>query len=174
MSITYGKFTVDPTTLPPKSLEALLSRGLTHYLGNEQNSKVSTKAKKDAEAGNPWADDEKAKALADAQEEAFVALVAGTVGTRVGGPRLDPYEKALRDIAGEEVAEMLRKAGHKVPKGKEIVTVKGQALTFADLVARRVGDERHSDRLAKAAKARVAEIERRAKGVAEESIDDLI
>lgn len=174
MTITYGKFTIDPTTLPPKSLEALISRGLTHYLGNEQNSKVSTKAKKDAEAGNAWADDEKAKALADAQEEAFAALVAGTIGTRVGGPRLDPYEKALRDIAGEEVAELLRKNGSKVPKGKETLTYKGAEYTFAELVARRIGDERHTERLAKAAKARVTEIERRAKGVAEESIDDLI
>ena len=41
MQVTYGTHTLDFTKLPAKSLEAMLKRGVTHFLGNEQASKVS-------------------------------------------------------------------------------------------------------------------------------------
>ena len=38
--IQYGNVKIDTAHLPPASIQALLSRGLAHYLGNEQNAKV--------------------------------------------------------------------------------------------------------------------------------------
>ena len=171
MSIhTYGAFTIDTTTLPAKSLEALISRGITHYLGNEQASKVSTWVKTQSDEGVTIAEDEKEAKKLELVTAAHAALLDGTIGTRVGGPKLDPLTKALRDIAGEEVANILKGAGQKVPKGKETVHVKGEDLTFADLVSRRIENPAHAERLAKAAKKRVAE----AKSAGENaSLDDL-
>lgn len=168
----YGNFAFDTASLPEKSLEALISRGVTHYLGNEQASKVSAFAKKHLEEhGAPLADDEKAAKQAELVQAAYEALLAGTIGNRVGGPKLDPITRATRDIAGEEISAMLKKAGQKIPKGKETISVKGQDLTFAELVDRRIASEAHGERIAKAAKQRVAAA---AKAVeANEDLEDL-
>lgn len=159
MSIhTYGNLSIDTTAIPAKSLEALISRGVTHYLGNEQASKVSgwiKKFKEDNADAEP-AKDEIAAKKAEFVSAAHAALLDGTIGTRTGGPKLDPLTRATRDIAGEEISAMLKKAGQKVPKGKETIEVKGQALTFADLVDRRIASEAHGARIAKEAKARVS------------------
>jgi hypothetical protein len=166
----YGDFTIDTAAIPAKSLEALISRGVTHYLGNEQASKVSGWAKKVLEEtkAEPSEDEIKVK-KAEFVAAAHAALLDGSIGTRTGGPKLDPLERATRDIAGEEISAMLKKAGQKVPKGKETITVKGQELTFSDLVDRRIASEQHGERIAKDAKARVAKTAK----VAEEGLDDL-
>lgn len=172
MSIhTYGNLSIDTSAIPAKSLEALISRGVTHYLGNEQASKVSGAVKKAIEDGTPLADDEIVALKAQYVAAAHAALLDGSIGTRVGGPKLDPLTRATRDIAGEEIGAMLKKAGQKVPKGKETIEVKGQALTFADLVDRRIASEAHGARIAKEAKARVASVSKAAAG--EEGLDDL-
>lgn len=166
---TYGKFTIDTVVIPPKSLEALINRGITHFLGNEQASKVSAWVKSEEAKGVTLADDEKEAKKQEFIEAAYTALVDGTIGNRVGGPKLDPLTRALRDIAGDEVTAILRGAGQKVPKGKETVDVKGESLTFADLVQRRIENEKHAERIAKLAKKRVAE----AKAGAEGDLEDL-
>lgn len=157
---TYGSFVIDTAALPAKSLEALISRGVTHYLGNEQASKVSAWVKKFKEdnADAEPAEDEVAAKKAEFVAAAHAALLDGTIGTRVGGPKLDPLTRATRDIAGEEITAMLKKAGQKVPKGKETIEVKGQAMTFADLVDRRIASEAHGARIAKEAKSRVSKV----------------
>lgn len=168
----YGNYTIDTDALPAVSLQALISRGITHYLGNEQASKVSAFAKKFAEDNNgtELAADEKSAKQAELVEAAHKALLDGTIGTRTGGPKLDPITKATRDIAAAEVAKVLKAGGHKVPKGKETVSIKGEDLTFGDLVDRRIASEKHGARIAKEAKVAVANA---GKAVAEESTDDL-
>lgn len=170
---TYGDFTIDTAELPAKSLEALINRGITHFLGNEQASKVSAwvKGLEEAEGAPKVADDEKAAKKAELVKAAYQALVDGTIGSgHGGGPKLDPLQRAIRDIAEEEVSSMLKGAGQKVPKGKETISVKGQDLTLADLVKRRVENAQHADRILKAAKARVASAAKASEGA---SLDDL-
>lgn len=170
--LTYAGHEIDTDTLPANSIAALLSRGLTHYLGSEQASKVNSAADKhEKENGTALADDEKATLKAQFVADAVKALQEGTIGTRTGGPRLDPMAKAIRDIAGEEVTALIRNAGHKVPKGKETVSVRGEDVTFGQLVDRRLANPEHAERIGKAAKARVAEATKRLANVG--SLDDL-
>lgn len=169
---TYNGIEVDTSKLPEASINALLSRGLTHYLGSEQASKVTAKvAAFEKEHGEAPAEDEKAAWKAQFIADAVKALQDGTIGTRTGGPRLDPLAKAIRDIAGEEVTALIRNAGHKVPKGKETVSVRGEEVTFGQLVDRRLANPEHAERIGKAAKARVAEAAKRLANVG--SLDDL-
>lgn len=170
--ITYGKFNIDFSALPVKAQDALISRGITHYLGNEQASKVSAwvKGLEEPEGAAKVTDDEKTAKKAEFMEAAFAALLDGTIGTRTGGPKADPLTRATRDIAGEEVKAVLKAGGHKVPAGTATLTIKGEALTFAQMVERRIASEKHGERIAKAAKARVAASAKPTEG---EELDDL-
>lgn len=168
----YGNYTIDTSTLLEKSLEALISRGITHFLGNEQASKVSAWAKKFAEEnGAEPAEDEKKAKQAELVAAAFEALNAGTIGTRAGGPKLDPITRAARDIAEDEITRLIKASNQKVPKGKETVSVRGETLTLSDMIDRRLASEKHGPRIAKEAKAAVAARARATEG--SEGLDDL-
>jgi len=165
--ITYGPHTINIDTLPPKSIEALVRRGLTHYLGNEQAAKVSgwkdrTLAERQKTDPNAvLTDDEVAKVKADYVSAAVAALTEGTIGVRaVSGPKADPVEKVMRELAIAKIAENLAKAGLKVPSGSKTVTIGDAAYTRDELVARQFARDEAGYR----AKAE-AEIRRRAKAV---------
>ena len=159
--ITYDTHEIDFDHLPAKSQAALVARGVTHFLGNEQASKVSAWVKAQAEEGVEVGDDEKAAKKAEYVAAAIKALTEGTVGSRSVGPRATPFESALRAIAKEEVSAKLKAAKIKVPKGKETITYRGNELTLDDLIDRHI--EREGERLVKDANARVRESEKRVK-----------
>lgn len=157
-------FEIDFDALPDNSKRAIVSRGLQHYLGNEQAAKVSAKAKAhEEEHGEPLGDDEKAALKAEFVAAAIEALSAGTIGTGHGGGfRGNPVETALRALAKAEVVAVLRKNNIKVPKKAEdtIKTANGE-FTLAQLIERRIAA--HKDRLTKEANAKVREDQKRAK-----------
>jgi len=162
--ITYGEHTIDPTKLPVESINALLRRGVSHFLGNEQASKLTAWIEATTKTANGAApgDDEKAAKKAELIKAAIEALASGTVGTRVSGPRVEPIEAARNGIAKKEVLDILRAANIKVPKGEESVKfADGTEKTLAQMVATRL--EKFGDRIEKEAAKKLADDARRVK-----------
>jgi predicted phosphoribosyltransferase len=95
-------------------------------------------------------------------------MINGELGISTRKPRVDPVEAAALAIAKREVTEKLRGAGLKVPKKDERVAfANGDSFTMDELVARRL--EMHGERINKEAAKHVAELEKRAKRLREES-----
>ena len=174
--ITYGPHVINPDTLPPKSVEALIKRGLTHYLGNEQAAKVSGWITDQIPDSDTMSKEQRKAAIKAFRESntndvtaktnavvaaAVAALTEGTIGVRaVAGPKADPVEKVMRELAIAKIAENLAKAGLKVPSGSKTVTIGDAAYTRDELVSRQFARDEAGYR----AKAE-AEIRRRAKAV---------
>lgn len=170
--LSYGTSTaVDFATLPAASQVALARRGWSHYLGNEQSSKLTgwkdkfaadnkAAGKVDAEGngiGPTEAEIESKKA--EFIESAVKALLDGTIGTRAsGGPRLLPFDQAVNDIAKAEVLKVLRENNIKPPKGDEVVKFPDGERTMAQMISTRI--DKHGDRIRKEATKRVAESKR--------------
>jgi hypothetical protein len=163
--ITYGTTVLETADFAPASIDAMIRRGVSHFLGNEQASKVvgwmESEAKRRAGEGATAeqiaaampTDEEKAAKKAEFVAAAIEALKAGTVGASVRGPRVEPIEAAKLAIAKAEVTSILRAAGVKVPKADEKVTLGGDQFTVAELVARRL--DKFGDRITKEAQKRI-------------------
>jgi len=155
---------VDVAALPQTSLLMLCRKGLAHFLGNEQSSKV-TAFKEPKDGASPPSEAE-IKAFHEAKiEEAIAALAAGTVGEgRASGPRLDPIEKEMRNIAEREVLGIIK--ANNIPFKKGVATFgDGQEKSLATMVKARL--EAHGERLRKEATAAIKAAERQAKAAAE-------
>lgn len=151
----YGTFEIDRSKLPATSDEAMFRRGLSHYLGSEQASKVTGMFKPDAE-GKIKAEvadtaENRAEMLAAFQAKAIDALLAGTVGVSTRGPTIDPVSKHVQRLAKAEVFNILTKNGVKTPKKAEdvITTPDGGKYTMEQLVSRRLAHAEHGPRLQK-------------------------
>lgn len=136
----YAGLSIDFDALPAASISALLRRGATHFLGNEQASKVTSWVKKQE------ATPDDASIAAKRMEyvtSAIEALNAGTVGVRVareGGAsaKLDPIGAMVRKLAKATVMALLAKAKLKAPKGDAKVKTGSGDFTMAELVDRAV------------------------------------
>ena len=182
MNITYGSHSIHIESLPATSLEALLRRGISHYLGNEQAAKVTNrKADYQAKHGEHPEDELVASWKEEAQALAVEKLVAGTIGQHAPrAPSVDPVEREAGKIAIAEVKIILSKNGIKPPKKGEPVTFKnGSQATLEELVARRLANPTEGPRIvkeaAKAVKAAAAKKFALDAGTADsaESVDDL-
>lgn len=143
-TFTYGKHTVDTANLPEASIAAMFRRGLSHFLGNEQASKVAAyfdpdRKSADGEARLDDTPENREKVKADFQAKAVDALLAGTVGVSTRGPTVDPIETEINRIARREVHDILKASGVKPPKkATDTVTIGGTAYTTDQLIARRL------------------------------------
>ncbi len=172
MIVTYGEHTVDFATVPHTSLMAMLRRGVSHYLGSEQASKVVALFDPDrklaeGESRLEDTDENRESAKATFQAKALAAIAEGTVGVSTRGPGVDPLTAQIESIARKEVTAQLKDNKVKVPK-KATDTVKvpgGAEYTMAQLVERRIA--RDGERLTGLAKAELAEKARKAKAIAE-------
>ena len=149
--ITAGGKDIDLSTLPEKSILALVRRGATHFFGSEVASKV--KSWKDSQEGEVTED-----AIA-AKKAEFVALghgklVEGTICDRAVGQSVDPVEAEMERIAKQEVKDTLRANGIKVPTKGEVLKIGGNEVTLDELVERRL--TAHGERLQKDAKKAIA------------------
>lgn len=173
--LTYGDITRDPATLPAASVTALLARGFSHYLGNEQAAKVVSRIRTEL-AGEGKASDvtkdqvqafrlehsAKVKEMeAAVAADALKALDEGTIGARTGtsGPRLAPLDKMISRVAREFVTTKLQANGLKVPKGEETLEIGGKAVTMAHLVERQIAA--NGDVVKKEAERRIADAQRK-------------
>lgn len=150
--ITYGSVSIDVAKLPQASVMAMLRRGVSHFLGSEQASKVTSFFDPDQE--NPPADTAEARAAkkAEFQADALEKLLAGTVGNSVRGPTVDPLTTHMRRIAKAEVTNILKANGVKFPAKAEdtIELPDGSKLTGTQLIDRRLAKE--GERITKEAK----------------------
>jgi hypothetical protein len=160
-TVTYGDHTIDVAALPEKSVMALIRRGVAHYLGNEQASKVSGWKAERAESGNPANDAEVAAYKADRMAEAVKALMDGTIGSSIRGPRGTAVDTVIRQLAETEVKGILKANGLSMPSGDKVVEfADGTRLTRGQLIDRRITN--HGDRLRKEAEAKIKADERKA------------
>jgi hypothetical protein len=162
--INYGEISIDVDSLPAVSTNALLRRGLAHFLGNEQAAKVSAFKEKNPEATESQVLAYKAECVANA----VAALNAGTVGANVRGPRGTAIETIMRKIASDEVKTVLAALKVKAPKGEEKVKfANGDSFTMNELIARRL--EKHADRITAEANKAMKDAARKAEKIAAES-----
>lgn len=157
MQLEYGTHKLDTAKWPEKSVEALIRRGLAHYLGNEQASKVTAHFDDKPDA----TDVEKAAFKAECQAKAIEALEKGTIGANVRGPRGSQVETIVRQLAEKEVRDILKHNGLTMPSGDKVVEfANGEKLTRAQLIERRVA--KHGERLNKEAETEMKRREREA------------
>lgn len=167
--ITYGAHTLDISKLPQLSVDALIRRGVSHFLGNEQASKVVAKAEAWQKANTPAGgqvpdvpDDLKSQWKHEAQLAAVEALHAGTIGTSVRGPKADPLEDTMYKLAKKKVLEILAANGIKAPKKDEAVTFSnGVKKSLEDMIQTRLTN--FGDELKKEAEKVLADAAREAK-----------
>ena len=187
--ISYGNVKIDTTSLPAASIQALLSRGLSHYLGNEQNAKVGPEfGERVAKAGFAnlkalrAAPGEHAGLLIEIEKflnakvtDAVKALHDGTVGESTRGPRGTALDTVIRAIASAEVKKVLANIGVTMPSGdRKVRFVTGEELTSSELIARRIA--RHGARLTKEAEAKMKADDRKVAGITtrEQAAADLL
>lgn len=171
--IKYGDYTIDADTIPAKSVNALLARGLAHICGNEVSSKVVSKirsvigadATKDAVKEYRTANDAKVTEWEhEGITEALKSLQDGTVGDRSFGPRGTALDTVIRQVATEELRAALKKGGQSLPSGKKTVLVataanpNGEQFTGPELVARYVAA--NTERLTREANSRMSKAEK--------------
>lgn len=164
MQTTYGNIALDTAQFHPNSIDALVRRGISHYLGNEMASKVTAWVEKEIKSGvdafkaaNPTvklddakmaalvskvtpSDDDKAAKKAEFQTAGVASLLDGTIGQGgERGPRVDPIESEMRVQARAGVLATLKGAGLKAPKGDGVVTfADGQTRTMAQMIDKRL------------------------------------
>lgn len=145
--ITYGEHKLDFAALPQSSLVAMLRRGLSHYLGSEQASKVTAAFDPEKmESGEVDSPEARAKAKGEFVAKAIDALIAGTVGVSVRGPSVDPITVIINRLARKEVLDVLKASGTKPPKKADdkVKFANGAEFTLAELVERRLDATRPS------------------------------
>lgn len=143
MQVIYGDHNLDFTKLPAKSLEAMLKRGVSHFLGNEIASKITARKNKHKadNAGAEMPEADIAALHAEFVAKALTALAEGTVGTATRGPAMDPVEAKMEALAWAEILVILKNNGSKsTGKGDERVWefANGQKFTKDELIGRRL------------------------------------
>jgi hypothetical protein len=173
----YNGQNVDFSKVPQASLEALLRKGVTHYLGNEQASKVTAwkqktaderaaEAKKNGTEAAPVTDAEIEAKKAEFEAAALAAIYDGEIGAG-RGPRLDPVERELRALIDQHIANTLAGNGIKFPKNRKL-PAEGEVIEFANGQTRTLEQMRenvqktHGERLKKDAEKRVKDLNAKA------------
>jgi hypothetical protein len=160
---SYGH-SIDLASLPYSSQVALMRRGVAHYLGNEQASKVSGWVEKQP---GEVTDVDKAAVKAEYIREAVQAMIAGTMGHgRVGVARGTALETVMRRIAETEVKAILKANKLAWPSGEKTVTLGDATFTGRQLVERRLAQ--HGDRIKTLAEKEQKALERMAAATAGE------
>lgn len=174
-------------TLPQSSLDALLRRGLQHFLGNEQAAKVSgAKAKRAEEVASrakliaandpaavtagPLAPHTEAE-LSDLAngfiQAALATMTEGTMGQGRGpaAPKVDPLTAAMNAIALRHVRVLMKANDLTANKQGEVKFANGTTLTLADMTARRLASPEHGPAIRKEAEKELASRDREAKAL---------
>jgi len=149
--LKHGDWELNASNASPATLAYLLQNGF-----NQSMVDSAALGKEDKDGLN---DDEIKALVNDKKQKRFDNIVAGTVGTRVGGPRVVGIDKVMNDVAVERLkAILITQKGLKWPSGK------GAAEKIAAFVAKYMGDA------SRAADVR-AEAERRMAQVAPSDLD---
>lgn len=134
-TLKWGDYSTLPSEVPAVSLLALAQRGVTHYMGNEQASKLTAWVKKPE---NKDATEEQVKAYAKTlHDAAWQKIMKGEMGVRSAGqPRITGIEAVMRKMATAWVSAALAKQGVKLPTGDKTVNMAGKDFTREQLIDR--------------------------------------
>jgi len=172
---TYGELQIDSAKFHENAVHALLRRGLSHLLGNEQAAKVGPESSWGKENKDATKEQVAAQKLAF-QNAAISTLYDGTIGVRASsGPKADPLQSEMRKLAKAEVIAILATQktadGKKVsfPTGDKTITVGADVLTGDQLIARRL--TKHGERIKVEASRNLAAQAKKAKQVVEAGVD---
>lgn len=161
VKLTYGGYEIPLEDVPFGNVLAMIRRGITHYIGNEQAAKVTAKAdayvKKaaaeyaEANAGiAPDADTlEAIKADAEAlrgdwakevRDAAYKTLMEGEVGAGARGPAVDPFEAECERLAKARIKARFdaQSPRIKMPKEGEKVQLANGEFTLDELIERQL------------------------------------
>jgi hypothetical protein len=181
-AVSYAGRDFDIASLPQTSLVSLVRKGLAHFLGNEQASKVTAWKATMTEAGTPPDDAAIAAKKAEFVEAAVTAVLEGTVGVQSArGPRATPVDAVARRMAEAQMKVNLGKLNPPLamPKGDATITLKaadGTESTFTrvQLIERRLAHPTHGPAIRKAAEKEVAALAKQAAAeVSAEGVDAL-
>lgn len=135
-TLKYGDHTAELADLSPASLAYLAQYGFAKSLQDSVAGLAkAVKAdpedyRKDVEDGTAMDDEELAKAVTEAKMlERFQAIIAGTVGTRSGTPRLSGIDKIMRDVAREAIKARAVAKGVKMPEGDDLAGIVAKYLS---------------------------------------------
>lgn len=181
--VKYGDKEFDFNKLPQASLVAMLRRGVSHFLGSEQASKVTGRFKPDADGKLPEGvvdtPENREAYKAECVAKAIAALIEGTVGVSTRGPALDPIEKVMRGIAKAQVITVLKANNIAVPKksADAIKFANGDEFTMDQLIERRLAHAEKGPLIRKEAEKEMAKRKKEAEALAAkvqgEALDDL-
>lgn len=165
--LSWGDYTIELGKLPHTTQHALMQSGFTHKLGNEVASAVATYRKGPTEKPEGWVEPNDAMIATfahDKRNAMLAAMVAGTLGVRASGPRLDPVLAEVEAIVRREITGRLKTVKLKLPKGDEVVTFAGGVTrTYAQMHDKLLADE--GERIHREATRAVAEAKRKADAI---------
>ena len=145
MQIEHSLWTVDSDKIPAGNLNAMIARGVKHYLNNEVASKVAAWANAEGQdsstgaAGYIVTEDEKLAKRKAFTAAAIETLYTGEVGQGQRGTPVDPLEAKMESLAKTDVLTILKAQGVKAPKGEEVITfASGATRTMEQMIDNRL------------------------------------
>lgn len=112
--VEYGPFSVAYSDLAEHALHYLAQYGFAKSLQDSvagMKKALSDEGKSEAEID---------AALQDTMQKRVTAIMQGTIGARVGTPRMTGIEKVMADIAREDLKAAAVSVKRKLPTGKEL------------------------------------------------------
>jgi hypothetical protein len=128
--LTYGDYSVEAAKLPAKAIAYLLQNGFSQSMTDAAAFTKEQKTVKgvDDAPDRPMTDDEVAALAKTKRDARFAAILAGEVGVRVGGPRVSPFDRTVRDIVDERIAAICSARKVALPKGDVLNAARAKIL----------------------------------------------
>lgn len=115
-TVVYGDWSAIVADLSPKAVSYLLQNGFSQSM---TDAAAFSKADKEGKT-----EDEITAMAKEARQKRYDAILAGTVGHRVGGgPKMSSLEKVCRDVARERLKAAAVSKGVKLPKGEALTAL---------------------------------------------------
>lgn len=134
--LKWGDYAIATADIPAHNLSVLAQYGFSHFMGNQQASKIAGWLK--TEEGATATDDEKDAKAKEFRDAAFARITEGELGVRVStgtGGKVDSFTALCRKIAVERLTAKLKKLGHKLPTGDKVLSIGGKDMSRDDLIA---------------------------------------
>ena len=135
--LKWGDYTIATADIPPANLSVLAQYGFSHFMGNQQASKLAGWLK--TEDGATASEDDKAAKAKEFRDAAFARITEGELGVRAStggaGASRNPFEALCKRIAVERLTAKLKKLGHKLPTGDKVLSIGGKDMSRDDLIA---------------------------------------
>ena len=160
-TITVSGVTIELSKIAPVNNHALLVKGLSQYLGNNQSSNLSAWVKRLTDAGEAEPSDAaKADYVTALKTKARDKLYNGDIAaTAQRGAKADPVKVIMKSLAEAEVRNILKQSGLSMPSKDNVITFgDGSTRTRQQMIDNRL--EKFGDRLRRAAEAQIKATQR--------------